>query len=94
MLIKPSDMRALLIDLPSPLPFNKLGVDGEYVRWESSLGVFDFLDRDFSFANGLGGKLLDLLSPLGGCGNELMLTVFLSVFPAAFTALAPESPFS
>lgn len=29
MLISPSDKRALLIDLPSPLPFNKLGVEGE-----------------------------------------------------------------
>jgi hypothetical protein len=58
------------------------------------LGVFDFRDRGFSLANGLGGRLLDLLSPRGGCGNELMLTVFLSVLPAAFTAFTLERPFS
>jgi len=34
--------------------------------------------------NGLGGKLV-VRMPLGGCGNALMLIVFLIVFPAAFT---------
>jgi hypothetical protein len=59
------------------------------------LGVFDLRDRGFSLAKGLGGKLLDRLSPLGGCGNELMLTVFLSVLPAAFIPpFAVEKPFS
>lgn len=29
MLMSPSDMRALLMYLPSPLAFSKLGVDGE-----------------------------------------------------------------
>lgn len=50
------------------------------------MGVFDLRDRVFSLASGLGGKLLDLLSPRGGCGNELILTVFRSVLPAALTA--------
>lgn len=35
--------------------------------------------------NGLGGRL-DMPIPLrGGCGNALILTLFLSVFPAEFT---------
>lgn len=35
--------------------------------------------------NGLGGRLEIRPSPLGGWGNELMLTVFLIDLPAAFT---------
>lgn len=56
-----------------------------------SLDGLDFLTiRGLSLANGLGGRLLPLLSPLGGCGNELMLTAFLSVLGVA--GIAWENP--
>lgn len=45
-------------------------------------------DRFLSFASGLGGRPLALVSPRGGCGNELMLTLFLKVLPTPFTASA------
>ena len=35
--------------------------------------------------NGLGGKLVVRTPPRGGCGNALILIVFLIVFPAALT---------
>jgi hypothetical protein len=35
--------------------------------------------------NGLGGKLAVRTPPRGGCGKALMLIVFLTLFPAAFT---------
>lgn len=84
MLINPSDMRTLVIDFPSPLPFKKLGVlvlKVLYIEsFEALEEVIDFLtDRDLSFASGLGGH--PLLSPRGGWGNEFMLTLFRSCFP-------------
>lgn len=86
-LIKPSDIRTLDIDFPSPLPFKKLGVLELKVVYDESLEALDFRTvRDLSFANGLGGKLLPRVSPRGGCGNELILTLFLSVFPPPLTA--------
>lgn len=48
--------------------------------------VFDLRVVDAPFDSGLGGRLLIRLSDLGGCGNELMLTVFLSVLPAPLIA--------
>lgn len=83
MLMSPSDMRtlALDIDLPSPLLLRRLGVP--LLRWEYE-GASEA--RDFrteflgeSAPRGLGGKLLTRPSLRGGCGNELMLTVFRSV---------------
>jgi hypothetical protein len=92
MLIRPSDIlipAPLDIDFPSPLPFSRLGVP--LLRWlyVEVIDAFDFrveLRRDDSVASGLGGKLFARLSPLGGCGNELMLTVLRMVLPAPFTA--------
>lgn len=88
-LIKPSDMRTLDIDFPSPLPFKKLGVLELKVVYAESLEALDFRAvRGFSLARGLGGKLLPRVSPRGGCGNELILTLFLNVFPVPLTATA------
>lgn len=82
-------MRTLVMDLPSPLPLSRLGEDGLKV-WASSLEDLLFrAGRGLSLTSGLGGKLLPRWSPRGGCGNELMLTVFLIVLPAAFTAVTP-----
>jgi hypothetical protein len=78
-LTKPSDMRMLVMDFPSPLPFRKLGVPGLKLLCMDSLDDLDFRAvRGLSLASGLGGTL-PLPSPRGGCGNELMLTVFLIV---------------
>jgi hypothetical protein len=67
MLIRPSDMRVLLIALPSPLPFSKLGVLEAMERWLLSLSSFDFrTERGWSLARGLGGRLLARWSPRGG----------------------------
>lgn len=49
------------------------------------MGVFLLL-VGAPFDNGLGGRLLTRPSVLGGCGKELMLTVFRTVFPVAPTA--------
>lgn len=88
--MNPSDMRELVMDLPSPLPLSRLGVEGEYVvGLERSLDVLDLRERVFSPESGLGGKLLHRLSPRGGCGKELMLTVFRSVLPAALVGWKP-----
>ena len=47
------------------------------------MGVFDFRDKPPA-ESGLGGKLLSRPSPRGGCGNEFMLTDFLSVLFEVF----------
>lgn len=55
-----------------------------------SLDDLDFRAvRGFSLPNGLGGTVPDRLSPLGGCGKELMLTVFRKVFGVVGLPLAP-----
>ena len=75
-----------MIDFPSALPFKKLGVLELKVLYVESFDALGFrIDRLLSFANGLGGKVLDRVSPRGGCGNELMLTLFLNVLPAPLT---------
>lgn len=87
-LIRPSDMRTLVMDFPSALPLRKLGVLELNVLYiESLLALEGFLDVRFlsTGARGLGGTRV---SPLGGCGNELMLTLFRIVFPAPFTPAA------
>lgn len=67
MLIKPSDMRVLLIALPSPLPFSKLGVLEASESWLLSLVSLDLrTERGRSLASGLGGRLLVRWSPRGG----------------------------
>lgn len=74
------------MDFPSALPLRKLGVLELNVLYiESLLALDGFLDVRFlsTGARGLGGTRV---SPLGGCGNELMLTLFRIVFPAPFTA--------
>lgn len=77
-------MRMLEMDLPSPLPFKKLGVLEPRPLNAASLGGFVLRDdRGRSLANGLEGMRV---SPRGGCGNELMLTLFRSVFPVPLTA--------
>lgn len=68
-------------DLPSALPFKKLGV-APAVENEDGPGL-DFREEDGLPPSGLGGRLVTLLSPRGGCGNEFMLTVFRIVFPGA-----------
>ena len=79
-------MRMLEIDLPSALPFKKLGVLEPKLLNVESLGGFVLrADRGLSFANGLGGTPLPRVSPRGGCGNELILTHFRSVFPVPLT---------
>ncbi len=47
------------------------------------VGVFSFRLGGAPFDSGLGGRLVTLLSDLGGCGKELMLTVLRSVLPPA-----------
>ena len=74
-------MRTLVMDLSSPLPFKKLGVPALKLLWIDSLDDFDFRAvRGLSLPSGLGGTVTVRLSPLGGCGKELMLTVFRTVF--------------
>lgn len=82
MLIRPSDIRtlALDIDLPSALLFNRLGAPllCEYVDATEPFDLrVEF--REESAPSGLGGRLLMRLSPRGGWGNELMLTVLRNV---------------
>lgn len=80
-LTRPSDMRTLVMDFPSPLPFKKLGVPALKLLCIESLEDLDFRAvRGFSLPNGLGGTVPARLSPLGGCGKELILTVFRTVF--------------
>jgi hypothetical protein len=83
-LIRPSDMRTLVIDLPSPLPLSRLGVLGLKALSIESFDDLDFRElRGFSLASGLGGKLPPReISVRGGCGNELMLTVLRIVLGA------------
>lgn len=71
-LIRPSENRVLPFptDLPSPVPLIKLGVPLECEFIEPAVLAFR-----------LRGLFGILLSPRGGCGNELMLTDFRSVFP-------------
>ena len=86
-------MRTLLIDFPSPLPLRKLGVLELIVLYiDSFVGLDDFLDSlGLSEVLGLGGTPLGVrVSPLGGCGKELMLTLLRRVFPAPLT---PETAF-
>lgn len=81
-------MRTLVIDFPSPLPLRKLGVLELNVLYIDSFAVFDgfLVDRDLSVL-GLGGTpLLVRVSPLGGCGKELMLTLLRSVLPTPLMA--------
>jgi hypothetical protein len=62
------------------------GADGGLVSVDSLL--FKVLGEFPGIAppdNGLGGKLAVLTPPRGGCGNALILMVFLIVFPAPFT---------
>lgn len=69
------------MNLPSALPFNRLGVGvGVLLLATESLADFDFrVERASSPpARGLDGMLPNRLSPLGGFGNELMLTAFRS----------------
>ena len=69
MLIRPSDMRTLDIDLPSPLPFKRLGVPLLKWLYVDAVDAFDLRDelrRDESAVRGLGGRLFARLSPLGG----------------------------
>lgn len=83
-------MRTLLIDCPSPLPFRKLGVLELNVLYiDSFVGLDDFLEgRGLSEVLGLGGTpLLVRVSPLGGCGKELMLTLLRSVFGCGSAAV-------
>jgi hypothetical protein len=72
-------MRRLLIALPSPLPFRKLGVPELKLWLRPSLEDLDLraVRGGFSVPNGLGGTFP--LPPLGGCGKELILTVFRTV---------------
>lgn len=87
----PSDIRTLLMNFPSALPFNRLGVGvGVLLLATESLTDFGFrVERVLSPASGLDGMLLSRLSPLGGFGKELMLTAFRSVLvDAAATWLA------
>lgn len=81
-------MRTLVIDFPSPLPLRKLGVLELIVLYMDSFAAFDgfLVDRGLSTALGLGGTpLLERVSPLGGCGKELMLTLLRRVFPGPLT---------
>lgn len=66
------------MDLLSPPPFSKLGTP-----WLTlgAVDVLGFLVVPVAPDNGLGGRLDMRESPLGGCGNELMLTVLRIVFP-------------
>lgn len=69
------------MNLPSALPFNRLGVGvGVLLLATESLEDFGFrVERALSPpARGLDGMLPNRLSPLGGFGNELMLTAFRS----------------
>lgn len=81
-------MRTLLMDFPSPLPLRKLGVLELNVLYiDSFVGLDDFLvGRGLSEVLGLGGTPLVIrVSPRGGCGKELMLTLLRRVFPVPFT---------
>lgn len=81
-LIKPSELRST--DLPSPVPFSRLGEPP--VKAKLELGATRDRDlRDAAVDSGLGGTLTTRPSARGGCGNELILTVFRNVFPAALT---------
>lgn len=84
MLIMPSEPLTpglLTTDLPSPLPFRRLGVPvSEWLKL-GVLGVFDFLEGLPPAESGLGGRLVTRTSPRGGWGKELMLTVFLTALP-------------
>lgn len=81
-------MRTLLMNLPSPAPFNRLGVGvGVPLLAAESRPAFGFrTERALSPASGLDGMLLRRVSPLGGFGKELMLTVFRMVLVAAAAA--------
>lgn len=81
----PSDIRTLLMNLPSALPFSRLGVGvGVLLLATESLTGFGFrVARAPLPASGLEGMLLFRPSPLGGFGKEFMLTAFRTVFEDA-----------
>lgn len=90
MLISPSDVLTpapLKIDLPSALPLRRLGVALLVCPILGAGGsARAFLAGVAKPDKGLAGTL-DMR--LGGCGNELMLTVFLIVLPALLNTGAP-----
>lgn len=75
------------MNFPSALPFNRLGV-GVAVLLLAAESLADFGFRvGRPLASGLDGMLLpSRLSPLGGFGKELMLTVFRRLLVAAAAA--------
>lgn len=84
MLIRPSDVRKPPTDLPSPPPLSRLGACRAFALLPDwSLANLGFRLRGLSLADEPGGRLVDRWSPRGGCGKELMLTVFLIVFEVA-----------
>jgi hypothetical protein len=94
-LMSPSDILAFGIELPSPLPFNRLGVLDVGLPAVGLSGLrraecLDLLAARFadSGTRGLPGRLpLNLLSFRGGCGNEFMLMTLRRVLFEALLAL-------
>jgi hypothetical protein len=81
-LMRPSDILAFVMDLPSPPPLSKLGVSGDVsFGGVSMVGVLGLrMEARDSEARGLlGVTMLRRLSPRGGWGNALMLITLRSV---------------